>query len=226
MLHAQAKKRAGTMADRLIAQAGEKYEAALKINPDLYHILNSWGIMLSDHTATKWGAEADDLFAQACRKYAAAIEIKPDFYDAFFNWGNAFSSQAETKLGEEADGLFARASEKYEAALNIKPDMCEALNNWAACLIKQAKGRGLDRCGDLLQLAWQRCIHVESYSPGEAAYNLACISSLRNDEASCRQWLEVSRSHGTLPTWEHLLVDADLDNVRSAGWFRGFMSRS
>ena len=80
--HDQAKTKSGAEADALFDQAGQKYDAALKIKPDFHDALYNWGIALSDQAKTKSGAEADALFDQARQKYEAALKIKPDFHEA------------------------------------------------------------------------------------------------------------------------------------------------
>jgi Tfp pilus assembly protein PilF len=114
-------RKTGEETDRLFAQAGEKYAAALAIKPDHHEALNNWGTALSAQARTKTGEEADRLFAQAREKYAAALAIKPDMHEALNSWGNALSDQAQTKIGEEADRLFAQAIEKYDGVEKISP---------------------------------------------------------------------------------------------------------
>jgi tetratricopeptide (TPR) repeat protein len=108
----QATTKQGAEADRLFAEAGAKYEAALKIKPDKHEAFNNWGNALFDQAKTKQGGEADRLFAEAGAKYEAALKIKPDKHEAFNNWGNALFDQAKTKQGGEADRLFAEAGAK------------------------------------------------------------------------------------------------------------------
>src|ERR1035438_7000068 len=49
------KPRGGDGADALWRQAGEKFEQALKIKPDLHEALYNWGVALSDQAKTKRG---------------------------------------------------------------------------------------------------------------------------------------------------------------------------
>ena len=137
----QAKEKTGEEADRLFAQAGEKYQAALEIKPDKHEALNNWGNALSAQAKGKTGEEAVRLFAQAGEKYQAALEIKPDQHEALYNWGVALLEQGKGKTGEEADRLFVQAGEKYQAALEINPDKDEALSNWGTALLEQGKGK-------------------------------------------------------------------------------------
>ena len=119
-LSEQAKTKSGGEADRLFRLAGEKYEAALKIKPDLHEALNNWGTALLEQAKTKSGVEADRLFRLAGEKYEAALKIKPDKHEALYNWGNALSEQAKTKSGGEADDLFGLAEQRLLSAEAIR----------------------------------------------------------------------------------------------------------
>jgi Tfp pilus assembly protein PilF len=135
----QAKTKSSAEADTLFAEAGKKYEAALKIKPDKHEALNNWGVALADQANAKSGVDADALFAEAGKKYEAALKIKPDKHEALNNWGIALADQARTKSGAEADALFAEAGKKYEATLKIKPDKHEAIRSWGIALANQAR---------------------------------------------------------------------------------------
>jgi tetratricopeptide (TPR) repeat protein len=139
VLYNQAKTKSGVEKEELYKQASEKYEAALKIKPDMHQALTNWGNALYNQAKTKSGIEADELYKQANEEYEAALMIEPDYYQALNNWGNALYNQAKTKSGIEADELYKQASEKYEAALMIEPDIQQAFNNWGNALAAQAK---------------------------------------------------------------------------------------
>lgn len=76
-LSKQAKIKTGEEADRLFNLAGEKYQAALELKPDMHEALNNWGAALADHAKTKTGEEADRLFEMAGKKYLNVEVIKP-----------------------------------------------------------------------------------------------------------------------------------------------------
>jgi len=133
-----ARRKQGAEAERLLAEACEKYEAAVKIKPELHEALNNWGNALLAWANLKQGAEAERLLAEACEKYEAAVKIKPELHEALTNWGNALLAWANLKKGAEAERLFAEACEKYEAAVKIKPEFHEALYNWGNALLMWA----------------------------------------------------------------------------------------
>ena len=58
---------------------------------------------------------------------------------------------------------------------------------------------------------------------GSAAYNLACIYALRSDETACQQALEQAKQFGSLPDVAAIMDDVDMDNVKQAQWFIGFI---
>lgn len=134
----QANQIAGAEADRLFAEAGQKYEAAHRLKPGDSRVLNNWGIALSEQATQKDGAEADRLFAEAGQKYRTANRLNPEDTEIFNNWGSALGSQAKQKSGAEADRLFAEAVQKYCAAYRLNPRDSEMLNNWGAVLSRQA----------------------------------------------------------------------------------------
>jgi hypothetical protein len=111
-------------ADRLFAEATQKYAEAVRLKPDMHEAFYNWGTALSDQAKLKGNTpEADRLFAEASQKYAAAVRIKSDKHEAFSNWGNALLAQAKLKGNTpEADRLFAEAAHKYAEAVRIKPD--------------------------------------------------------------------------------------------------------
>ena len=122
-------------ADRLFAEAAQKYAEAVRIKPDDHEAFNNWGIALSDQAKLKGNTpEADRLFAETAQKYAEAVRIKPDMHEAFSNWGAALAAQAKLKGNTpKADRLFAEAAQKYAEAMRIKPDYDSAHFN-GACL--------------------------------------------------------------------------------------------
>jgi tetratricopeptide (TPR) repeat protein len=124
-------------AERLLADAAEKYQAALAIKPNMAAALNNWGNALADLARMQKGEAGDSFFRKAAEKYQAALVTKPDMAEALFNWGNALLDQGGTATGDQADRLFSEAAEKYQAALAIRPDMHEAFFKWGNVLLEQ-----------------------------------------------------------------------------------------
>ncbi len=111
----------------------KKYEAALKIKPDLHEAQNNWGAALSNLAKIKKNVP---LFRESFAKYETALRNMPNDHEVLNNWGVALSDLAEIKSDET---LFRESFSKYEAALKIKPDDYKALNNWGTALSGIAK---------------------------------------------------------------------------------------
>jgi cytochrome c-type biogenesis protein CcmH/NrfG len=152
----QAKTKSGRKADRLSAQAYEKYEAATRIKSDKPEAYKNWGSALIYQAITKSGTEADRLLAQAFKKFEAAIQIKPDYHNAFNSWGGALIYQARTKSGAEADRLLAQAFKKYEAAIQIKPDNHEGFFGWGIALSDLARTKSGTEADGLFTQSYEK----------------------------------------------------------------------
>ena len=73
-LQAQAEAKSGEDADRLFAEAGEKYQAALAIKPDHHEALNSWGNAHLQNAAKKTGEERRRLLDLALEKLSEGLK--------------------------------------------------------------------------------------------------------------------------------------------------------
>jgi tetratricopeptide (TPR) repeat protein len=159
---------------------------------------------------------------EAFEKYARAVEIKPDKHAAFYNWGNALDNLALTKTGIEADELWMQAIEKFTRVIEIKPDKHEALNNWGNVLLNQARTKtGLQR-RELLEQACEIFMKHHVFQPNDT-YNLACVEALLGHETECQKWLKHYVTHESMPEYELLTTDTDLDSVRGTAWFQDLL---
>jgi len=230
----------GQRADHLFAEAYKKYAAALELKPDLHRVFYMWGVALATQAKGKHKQEADRLFAQAYQKWASALDLVPDMHElevkgdceirrpwgqeVLYDWGAALATQAANKHGQEADQLFSEACEKYAAAVAVKPDFHKALNNWAIALQDRARITGGGKVSRLLDEARNKLIQIIDVFPGHAYYNLACNSSLQDNETECQEWLKKCHASGGLPSREHIRTDPDFERVRDRDWFRIFLN--
>lgn len=217
-------------ARRLWAQAGEKCQQALQINPNASLALRNWGLTFADEAQAMLDAgettEARRLWKMAGSKYEQALQIKADEHGSANNWGNALAAEARVMQIDgnltEARRLWALAITKYQLALEIKADKHEAAYNWSLALMQESLA--LEKAGD--QVEATRLLHkardllqstsVQSTVGLKAlAYNLACIWARLGDVAQCIAQLQVAHTAGKLPDEEHLDTDPDLAAVRS-----------
>ena len=139
---ARIKKREGLQGEAIktFEGAAEKFEAADRVAPFDYEVLDSWGSALFDLGLLK---SEDLLMQQAIDKFAAALEIRPDADRTYYHWGNTLSGQADQRrekgLLVSAARLYRKAFEKFEAAVKIDPSKHTALFNWGNALLKLAQ---------------------------------------------------------------------------------------
>ena len=74
--------------------------------------------------------------------------------------------------------------------------------------------------------AREKLLGAEAITAGRGAYNLACLSALEGDADECRQWLDVCKRTGRLPSKENMLADPDLASVRGEPWFLDLLKAS
>lgn len=204
-------------APRYFRAAAEKYKAALGVRPDA-DVCYGWGRVLQGLAEIQLGDASDTLFQEATEKYAQALEMRPGFHEALWQWGEALLRQASGKRGAEADELYRRAEEKFAAAAGLHPDDGRVVNRWGLVLLEQANRALGEQRSQLLDEASRRFRQAERLQPGVAAYDLACLASLRRDEAEARMWLLKAKETGRLPPAQHVLTDPDLDWLRQSPW--------
>lgn len=168
----QAKTRTGDEAGRLFAEAGSRYDQALRIQPDYRNAFLNWGNALVCRAKLRTGDEAGLLFTEAGSKYAAALRLKPDDHQALNLWGVALTGLANTRTGDEAAPLFTEAYAKFAEALRHKPDFADAHNNWGYALAQQAKRGSGDEADRRFAEAFARFGDALRHKPDFAdAYN-------------------------------------------------------
>lgn len=166
--------------------------------------------------------EANDLFDAAFKSYASIIENNSAVQKALYWWGLGLFEQAQTKSGEQAQDLYRTACQKFSTALEVDPTNSHIANDWGVALMQQARQADAVSQNALYAEAHQKFQITEKIRPGIAAYNLACIHSIRSEHEDCKNQLESARDFGTLPAIEELKEDADLANVRDLDWFKSF----
>jgi tetratricopeptide (TPR) repeat protein len=102
-----------------VAEAIDRYQAALRLNPNYADAHNSVGAALANQGKV----------AEAIEHYQTALRLKPDFAEAHGNLGAALAQQ----------GALAEAIDHYRRALHIKPDYADAHGNWGNALAQQGK---------------------------------------------------------------------------------------
>jgi hypothetical protein len=125
---------------------------------------------------------------------------------------------------------FAYSSGDYETATNIWQQLYDEyhlesrpfFNNWGSTLLNLAKQKNkIDPEREkLLKEAVEKYERAESFTRGIAAYNLASIYAIMENEEVCRDWLTIAKDAGRLLPLERIYADLDLKKYSDRSWFK------
>ncbi len=187
-----------------------------------YHMKR--GIKAMEKAKQAEGADADRLFQDACKSFASSMAGNIALPEALYNWGLALFYEGQTKSGKAARSLYKSACEKFSTAQTINPEDPNTATDWGVALMALAREQKAGPDDDLYQQAETKFSAAEEKWPGIAAYNLACLHSLRGAEEACREFLEAARKYDELLDAEAIETDPDLANVSRTEWFQAFVA--
>lgn len=182
------------------------------------------GIKAMEKAKQAEGEDADRLFQEACKSFASSMAGNIALPAALYNWGLALFYEGQTQSGKAARSLYKSACEKFSTAQTINPDDPNTATDWGVTLMALAREQTAGPDDDLYQQAETKFLAAEEKWPGVAAYNLACLHSLRDAEEACRESLEAARKYDELPDAETIEADPDLANVSRTEWFQTFVT--
>lgn len=171
------------------------------------------------------GSKSDQLFISAYQGFADVIKGDLVEGEALYNWGFALLHQAKTKSEEASVKLYLDAISKFNFCLLVVPNHLGAAIDGGVAYMDLARILKVDASDELYDLAKEFFDNAERIQRGSAAYNLACISGLRQQGDACLDALELSKACGSLPKAEDITNDIDLVKVNSLPWFIDFMER-
>ncbi|WP_137982587.1 tetratricopeptide repeat protein [Desulfovibrio gilichinskyi] len=214
--------------EALFIEAQDKYKKSTDTNEKNSDAWNNWGILISSRYETAKKEQREALFIDAQNKYKKATEVDENYSGAWYNWGLLIADKYKNAEEEQKEALFIDAQDKYKKATEIDENDSSAWSNWGNLLILEAARNPNKIDNSLLKEAKEKCLKAESIKVGYGAYNLACISSLQEDFEACQKWFLLrKKSEASLPHYEHLINDTDLDNFKNdpeyKQWFEDFL---
>lgn len=156
--------------------------------------------------------------SQAFNKYEEALKLDPNHLDNLGNYSNAL----ETLFQLSKDYKFLeQAIQNHITALQIAPDHLLHLNHLTSRLLMLYHFKPSE---ELLEKAFKAIQSALIQSPNKT-YNLAYYYSISKNTELAKSSLLHAEQHKTLPDFQHLSQDKDLDNVRKEPWFIDLLNR-
>jgi tetratricopeptide (TPR) repeat protein len=171
VLREWAKEEASDSMEKTLAQAAEKLETAVKLQPDWHEAYEALGSIYFARGTIVSDKTSESLFNQSIKVFQAALAIREDLPEALNGLGQAMVALARWKHGGEAVQLFDQAMKKFQAAFNYKPDHHEALTTWADVLTRLAENMDAEEADGLLAEAQEKYKSaIRIHSKGSTAY--------------------------------------------------------
>lgn len=168
--------------------------------------------------------KAEQLYKGAYQGFASVISDNLMMSDALYHWGFALLHEANGKSVAEAIEIYEDAISKFSFCLLMSPNYLGAAIDGGVAFMELGRISPEGSKAGLYGLAEDFFEKANNIQKGSAAYNLACIYALRNDEPACQQALQQAREFGSLPNLDNIQGDPDMDKVKQAEWFKEFIA--
>lgn len=167
--------------------------------------------------------KAEQLYQGAYQGFASVLHGNLLFSEALYHWGFGLLHEARTKPVEQAIEVYENAIAKFSFCLLTNPDFLGAAIDGGVAFMELARiSQDYEKDG-LYQLAEEFFEKACDIQKGSAAYNLACVYSLRGDLDSCYGALQQAKEFGSLPEVQVILNDDDMRNAKPQAWFKDFI---
>ena len=199
----------------MFKQSCNKYKELIELNSKEVSAFNNWGNAL--HALGKQTKDPE-WFTLSCEKYAQATKLDSEYIIAFNNWGNALKD-----LGKQTKELylFTQSFEKYTQAIDLDSELAITYDNWGSSLLVLWSINKDNALLDQVKTLLEKSLKLEP----DNAFNMACLMSIKGEDALCEEHLTTCLNAETLPDKLHLMQDTDLDNMRDKAWFKAFLDK-
>jgi len=168
--------------------------------------------------------KAEQLYKGAYQGFAKVIADNQEFSDALYHWGFALLHEAKQQRKEQAIETLEDAVSKFSFCLLTAPNYLGAAIDGGVAFMELARISEDDSKNYLYRMAEQFFEKACQIQKGSAAYNLACIYALQDDQDACLAALQVAKDYGSLPDEAHILPDLDMQSVIDQPWFKEFLA--
>lgn len=212
-----------------LEMALEKFEIAIKlygrdhdlttVNPDW---LYNYGVcldLLGDAT------DQDEYYEKAVQVLSQTLMLDPGFTQARYHLALAL-----THLGDSVSDVecIEKAMRLFEELIQEDREDEIVWNDWGLALIHLSQivedVSNISYMDKLHQEAEGKFLQAAALGNTQAFYNLACLYSLAGNNRISLYYLEKARSSESLPSFEEIMQDDWLENLRSSPHFRDFLT--
>lgn len=169
-------------------------------------------------------AKAEQLYRGAYQGFASVIADHLIVSEALYHWGFALLHEALSQEAPQAIATYEDAISKFSFCLLMAPNYLGAAIDGGVAFMELARLSPEEAKPELYHLAEDFFEKACGIQRGSAAYNLACIYALANDEERCLAALQSAKEHGSLPDEANILKDEDMLSVVETAWFKDFIA--
>lgn len=171
--------------------------------------------------------KALEIFGSGELNWRKDSELRDNFFWAHMGRGNQVIEEIDAL--PEGEGRLRLLKEGRYLAKSMMEIALEDLENrsllgafqasFSRVESKSRRRRTLNQGLANLTLAYDAGVH-------SAVYNLACAYCLKDHEEKSKKYLHEAFELHFLPSKQHLLIDKDIDSIRSKRWFKNFLKKA
>lgn len=171
-------------------------------------------------------ALAEQLFKGAYQGFASVISDNLVFSQALYNWGFALLHEAKIQEKTKAVETLEDAISKFSFCLLTAPNYLGAAIDGGVAFMELARLSDDSHSKAYLHKMAKHFFETAcSIQKGSAAYNLACLHALENQQEACAAALQQAKDHGCLPEEAVIMADTDMAAVIESDWFKAFIEQ-
>ncbi|MCK5898538.1 MAG: hypothetical protein KAG06_05655 [Methylococcales bacterium] len=168
--------------------------------------------------------KADALYKSAYEGFEFILSDNEMLADALYQWGFGLLHQAKLAQDQQAIDLYEEAISKYTFCLIVEPFCLGAALESGVAYMDIARLTAVSAGDDLYKRAKKCFDRAGEIQKGSGEYNLACLHSIKGNQAACLASLRTARDFAHLPDDSDILNDPDMQNTVKTAEFIAFMA--
>lgn len=218
-----------------LKEAANLSQKALTYNQEYHGAWNNLGSALIKEARLLSSRTEEDskvkLIDRSIASFKKGLTVAPNDFNLLDNLSNTLSIHAQVltisrikknELLHEAHDYALQARDSYPDNPNILTNLSVALINLATMAREDGHE---DDFNSLIKEAHDYLTKAENITPGNGAYNLACIAALTDKKEECLTWLEKAYTLKKLPSCEEIQNENDFISLHDSEEFKKFLAK-